>query len=84
MQNGESYSRLGEICEQTKTQPQHLFNVKDDIDVTLVSEFVKARCCTTPRADNSYLIKYIFICRITIYFVWAVINEYFIQPHFLA
>ena len=39
--------------EQTQTQPRNHFNVADDVDVSSVSESVKASCCTTPMADNS-------------------------------
>ena len=39
--------------EQTKSRPRHLFNVADDVDVSSVSESVKASGCTTPMAENS-------------------------------
>ena len=39
--------------EQTQSQPRNLFNVTDDVDVSSVSDSVKASGCTTPMADKS-------------------------------
>ena len=39
--------------EQTQSQPRNLFNVTDDVDVSSVSDSVKASGCTTPMVDKS-------------------------------
>ena len=39
--------------ELASSQPQNLFNVTDDLDVSSVSESVKASSCMTPMGDNS-------------------------------
>ena len=39
--------------EQTNSQPQNLFNITDNVNVSSVSEAEKASGCTTPMADNS-------------------------------
>ena len=39
--------------EQTQHHSRNLFNVTDDVDVSSVSDSVKANSCTTPMVDKS-------------------------------